>query len=80
MSEQRFILTKDEAARVRLLQRAVTDAQRSAEIAAARARVAVGEAFEAQISGHRALAETHGFDPDQPARLLADDVLVVGEA
>lgn len=63
-------LSADDAAALRLAQRAVHDATRRSEIAAARAKVEVGEAMEVLVELERRLAAVHGYDPDQPARLV----------
>lgn len=63
-------LQPQEAAALRAAQRAVADATRRAELAAARARVEVGEALEQQVALERELATRYGYDPDVPARLV----------
>lgn len=57
-------LTADEAIAWRAAVRARQDAVRAAELAAARARVAIGEAAEAEIAMVRGLAARYGFDAD----------------
>ena len=71
MSPPRILatLTEADAARLRAAHRAYLDAQRSAELAAARAKVTVGEAHEALLVIERELAAAHGYDADTPARL-----------
>ena len=55
---------------------ALADAQRRAEVAAARARLEVGEAIEQHIGLLRELAALHGFDPDRAWVLQNDGTLV----
>lgn len=63
------VLSEHEAARLRAAHRAMTDATRTAELLAARAKVAVGEAHESLLAIERELGGRYGYDPDQPARL-----------
>lgn len=63
-------LTPDDAARLREAHRRYGDALRRAELAAARARVDVGEAQENLLEVERALAQSYGYDADQPCRLV----------
>ena len=58
-------LTEDEIAAVVAVVRAKGDAIRRAELAAARAKVDVGEAVDAEIALVRTLAARYGFDPDR---------------
>lgn len=63
-------LSAEDAAALRLAQRAVNDAARRADVAAAKAKVEIGEAMEVLVELERRLAAAHGYDPDQPARLV----------
>lgn len=56
---------------------AVQDATREAELAAARAKVAVGEAVSKQITLVRRLAAVYSFDPDDRIALAPDKTSLV---
>lgn len=73
-------LTAADAARLRAAHRAYADAQRAAELAAARAKVALGEAHEALLAVERELAAVHGYDADTPARLQGAVLVAIEEA
>lgn len=68
-------LTADDAAALRDAHRRYADALRRAELAAARAKVDIGEAHEAVLTVARALGAAHGYDPDQPCRLVGLQLL-----
>lgn len=70
-------LSPDDASTWRRAVAARVDAQRQAELVLMRARLAVGEAAEAEIAMVRQLGVTYGFDPDQPLQLTADGRVVV---
>ena len=70
-------LTPEETATLRAATQSLADANRRAELAAAKARVEVGEALEAQISACRALAAIYGFDPNMPLLLTPDGTLTL---
>lgn len=70
-------LTADDAAALRDAHRRYADALRRAELAAARAKVDAGEAHEAVLAVERALAAAHGYDPEQPCRLVGLQLLAM---
>ena len=73
-------LSHDEYLALRATIHAVNDAVRESEIAAARAKVAIGEAVAKQTSLVRGLAVAHPeLDPDQGFRLGPDCTLIQGE-
>lgn len=69
-------LTDAEATRWRGAVRARQDAARLAELAAARARVAIGDAAEVEIAIAREMGAKYGFDPDR-RWMLTDEGQVV---
>lgn len=78
-----IVLSAEEYDKVRTAVRALQDATRDAEIAAARAKVAVGEAQVGLTDVVRALAQKYpALDPDAPLALgpVKDRTLVVGGA
>lgn len=70
MSNLLATLTPDEAASLKAAQRALADARAEAEIAASRHKAAVLEADLAVVRIERELALRHGYDAEQPARLI----------
>lgn len=74
------VLSDHEVARLRAAHRALADANRAAELMAARAKVAVGEAHEALLAIEREFGDRHGYDPDQPARLDGSRLVAVPAA
>lgn len=77
MTSQSYPILPAQWADLRAAMVAVQDASREAELAAARAKVALGEAVSRQIALIRQLADEHGFDPDGRIALGADRQSVV---
>lgn len=67
-------LLPTDADRLRAAHLRLADANRAAELAVLKAKVAVGEAHEALVLVERELAATYGYPPDTPCELVGDEL------
>ena len=72
-------LSSEDATALRAVVRTRLDATRAAELMALRAKLAVGEALDAETRLLSLLGERYGFDPDLPCEFGADGVLRLTE-
>lgn len=74
MSDAIATLSPSDADRLRAAHRRLADANRAAELAVLRAKVAVGEAHEALVLVERDLADCYDFPQDTPCELVGDEL------
>lgn len=75
MSNPLATLTDAERDQLKAAHRALADAKLDAEIATAVHRAAILSAERSVLVLERSLAQTYGYDPDQPARLSGNQLL-----